>query len=462
MLPEAFDDGARQRLQPRPIGERLALQAFEGLLQYRAGPVIHRAQAQLLVQYQHAGRQIGEDVLQISLGRFEFGAARFGHAARIVELLGHAVERLGEYAQFIAAGDLRAAAVIAARHRLGARGEQGQWLRQARGEQEGERGRGEQRQQQRQRQREDVDFLQALARQRQLLVVAIHLLHRLRIPRQRRRHRLQQLQQTFVLGDAERGYRNQHAQAQAPVGRALERRVRPALPRLALDGAAGEVGHEFAHALARAGDDIAAGGQEQRIVDARLFAQAVKQHHLLRRRLVGKFERHAAPLVLELGEQQFERGAAEVEPALERVIDAHVEPGFDAFCHELQRHHVDEASGDDHHGQEHQQKAQRQARAEHARAQLGREHPQLVADQGQQRRGQRRVQAKQQRVMAGEHGGVAARRRQQEQQDRAQRHAAYEQVFHWGAFSVTGALILNGQRRHSEARFHSRLVSALT
>ena len=27
---------------------------------------------------------------------------------------------------------------------------------------------------------------------------------------------------------------------------------------------------------------------------------------------------------------------------------------------------------------------------------------------------------------------------------------------------VTGALILNGQRRHSEARFHSRLVSAFT
>ena len=424
--------------------------------------MIHGAQAQLFVEYQHAGRKIGEDVLEISLGRFELGAVRFGHAARIVQLLGHAVERLGENAQFIAAGDLRAAAVVPARHRLGARGEQRQRLRQARREQEGESGGGEQRQQQRQRKREDVDLLQALTRQRQLLVVAVYLLHRLRVPRQRRRHRLQELQQTLVLGDAERGYRNQHAQAQSLVGRTFERGVTAALSRLALDDGVGQVGQEFAHALARAGDDVAAGRQQQRIVDARLFAQPVEQHDLLRRRLVGKFERHAARLVVEFREQQIERGAAEVEPALERVIDAHVEPGFDAFCHELQRHHVHEASGHDDHGQKHEQKAQRQTRAEHTRAQLGREHPQLIADQRQQRRGQRRVQAEQQRVVAGEQGGVAARRRKQEQQDRAQRHAEYEHVFHCGVFSVTGALTLNGQRRHSEARFHSRLVSAFT
>ena len=270
------------------------------------------------------------------------------------------------------------------------------------------------------------------------------------------------MQQAFVLGDAERRHGNQHAQTQALVGRAFERSISPVLPRLALDGGTGHVGQEFAHAPARAGDDLAAGGQQQRIVHARLFAQPVEQHDLLRRRLVGKLERHAARLVVEFREQQVERGAAEVESALERVVHAHVEPGFDALRHELQRNHVHQASGHDHHGQKHQQKAQGQARAEHAGAQFGRKHPQLIADQREQRRGQRRVQAEQQRVVAGKQGGVAARRRQEEQQDRAQRHAEYEHVFHWGAFSVTGALTLNGQRRHSEARFHSRLVSAFT
>ena len=126
VLLEPGDDGARQRLQPRPFGKDMALQIVERFLQDGAGAVIHGAQAQVLVEDQHAGRQVGEDILQICLGRFEFGAVRFGHPARVVQLLCHAVERLRKYAQFIAARYLGAAAVVAARHRLGAGGEQRQ------------------------------------------------------------------------------------------------------------------------------------------------------------------------------------------------------------------------------------------------------------------------------------------------------------------------------------------------
>ena len=228
---------------------------------------------------------------------------RFGGAARIVQLLGHTVERLGEDAQLIVAGDLGTTAVVAARHRLRASGEQRQRLRQSRREQKGERGGGKQSQQQSQRQREYVDLLQTLTRQRQLLVVAVYLLHRLRVPRQRWRHLLQELQQTLVLGNAQRGHRNQHPQAQFFVWRAFQRGITAALPRLALDHAAGQVGQELAHALARAGDDATAGGQEQGIVDARLFAQPVEQHHLLRRRLVGKLECHPPRFAVEFREQ---------------------------------------------------------------------------------------------------------------------------------------------------------------
>ena len=56
VLFEAVDDGLRQRLQPRPFGEGLSPQAVEIFPQDGAGSVIDRDQAQLLVQYQHAGR----------------------------------------------------------------------------------------------------------------------------------------------------------------------------------------------------------------------------------------------------------------------------------------------------------------------------------------------------------------------------------------------------------------------
>ncbi len=39
MLPEAFDDSERQRLQPRPVGEGPAFQAVELFPQNRAGAV---------------------------------------------------------------------------------------------------------------------------------------------------------------------------------------------------------------------------------------------------------------------------------------------------------------------------------------------------------------------------------------------------------------------------------------
>ena len=86
---------------------------------------------------------------------------------------GHRVERLGEHAELVAAGDRRLAREVAARHRLRRLREVGERL----GKQVRLRGRhrhgDEQRHQQREAQRDDVDALEPVARDRELAVVAV-------------------------------------------------------------------------------------------------------------------------------------------------------------------------------------------------------------------------------------------------------------------------------------------------
>ena len=83
-------------------------------------------QAEILVKDQHAGGQVGEDVLQARFGCFQRRAIRLDDAARLLELAGHRIERFGQHAELVSARDRRGPREVAARdrlHRLGKRSE---------------------------------------------------------------------------------------------------------------------------------------------------------------------------------------------------------------------------------------------------------------------------------------------------------------------------------------------------
>src|SRR5712691_6302679 len=183
------------------LGERvpiLELQSNQGrnvLVQDAARPAVSNPEDKAMIKNEYTRRQIGENALQVRLGGFELRLIEQRGALRFAQLLSHAVERLREDAQLIAARDPGAARKIAARHRLRALGEHGKRFRQAPRQQERECDRRKQSEQQRQGQRENVDFLQPLARQRQLLVCTIHALYRFALFGERLRHPVRELQQ---------------------------------------------------------------------------------------------------------------------------------------------------------------------------------------------------------------------------------------------------------------------------
>src|SRR6266581_2859264 len=165
------------------LGERapiLELQSNQGrnvLVQDAARPAVCNPEDEAMIENEYARRQIGENALQVRLCGFELRLIEQSGALRLAQLLSHAVERLREDAQLIAARDPGAARKIAASHRLGALGEHSARSRHAAPERERKCDRRKQSEQQRQGQRENVDLLQPLARQRQLLVCTIHALH---------------------------------------------------------------------------------------------------------------------------------------------------------------------------------------------------------------------------------------------------------------------------------------------
>ena len=107
----------------RIVKKRHALTAFSG---DGARASVRDGQRELVVVHQHAGGQVGEDVLQVRLRCLERGAVGRLAAARVLKLARHGIERLGEHAELVAARDRRLAGEVAARyrlHRLGGGGE---------------------------------------------------------------------------------------------------------------------------------------------------------------------------------------------------------------------------------------------------------------------------------------------------------------------------------------------------
>ena len=147
------------KVRPHEIGESAELSAEDG-----GGAVVRDGKLQLMVKYQHPGGQVGEDVLEARLGRFERRAVGVEHAARLFELTRHGIERFGEHAELVAAGDRSLARKVAARYRLHRLSERRQWLGEQTRLRDGHCNRDEQGHQQREAQGHDIDALQPLAR----------------------------------------------------------------------------------------------------------------------------------------------------------------------------------------------------------------------------------------------------------------------------------------------------------
>src|SRR5712691_5087904 len=460
VLTEFFPQHACKLGERRPILKPYSDEGREILLQYASSAAVCDSQDEPVIENEHPRREIGKNAFQIPLGGLELRLVALGGAARLAQLLSHAVERLGEDAQLVAARDRCAARKIASRHRLRALGEHGERLRQAPRQQERERDRGQQREQQRQGQRENVDLLQPLARQRQLLVGAIYALDRFALFGERLRHPVRKLKQARPSGELRAVQRHDHAQQKSFVPDGLDRAIAAHLPPFAQRLRSRGGRYESCGLAARARQNFSSLVQQQCFFDIGLLAQAGKRGGLLARRVLGEVERHHMGLEQQLVQHDVERRAAEIESTLERALDAHVEPRLDALREKLQRHGIDEQPGNDAHQGKHDEHPESEQRAEHLCPALPRQDRELVRHKPEERQGDRRVQAEQQRIVLGKERRVGRRRGKQEQQDAAERGAADQNVGHRA--SRTGASGVNGNRFQSEASVHSRLVTALT
>ncbi len=86
-------------------------------------------------------------------------------------------------------------------------------------------------------------------------------------------------------------------------------------------------------------------GHEARFFDVGLLAQTNKHGGLLAPRGLGEIERHHMGLEKQFVQHNVERRPAEIESHLKRALEAHVEPRFNTLREELQRHGIDEESG---------------------------------------------------------------------------------------------------------------------
>ena len=217
-LAAVFGEGVADRLSEdllaRPGVDGLGQQAGEVVVENGLRALIDGAQHEAAVEDEHAGRQIGQDRFEIGARRFDLGAMALGIAPRIVELARHLVEGLGQHAEFVAAVDRLARREVAGGHRLRSLGENRKRRRKAARQHKGHGDGRKQGQQHGQRQRHGVDARQPLATQRELLIVAIDLLHAIGVERQAAGHRLGQLQDARFHAQTDRRDRHQDAQHQ--------------------------------------------------------------------------------------------------------------------------------------------------------------------------------------------------------------------------------------------------------
>ena len=434
--------------------------------------MVEDRQPEFRVEHQHAGGKVGQDVLEAGLCGLQLESVGLDHLAGFVELARHAVERLEQHAELVAAGDRHAPREIPACHRLRRLREFGQRRRHAVGQDESERHGGEQRHQQCQREGNDVAALQSLAGQRELLVIPVDRLDRLRAPRERLGHRVAQLQVACLVGNHRAGDRNDGAQAERFSRQRVDRREAAIVARLAQLQRAGQLGHQLREVVTPAGNEAPAGSDNDRVLDPGLLAQAVERNDLLAVGAVGELERHGLCLDVQFRQHLVHRRLSELDAAFQCAIHADIEPGFDALREELHRYRVYEHTGHHCDGSEQDKEAEREARTENLLLQATAQRSKLVADQGKQRGGEDRVEPEKHRVVFGEERRIGACRSEQEKQHACEGHTQDQQGLHRAPSSRFSGAVGEGcwaeergrhvKRFQSESRCHSRLVRALT
>ena len=120
-------------------------------------------------------------------------------------------------------------------------------------------------------------------------------------------------------------------------------------------------GGEFARCRRQ---QLAAGAEQGNVLHAGLVAQIAQRRAPFTVAQIAQFEGDGLPFVGEVVEQRVKRAASKVETRFERLLDADVEPRFDALGDELDRHRIDEDAGQHGHQAEHQHQAQLQPGAE--------------------------------------------------------------------------------------------------
>ncbi len=346
---------------------------------------VHGAHPQRLVEHHHAGRQVGQHALQKGLGLFGLLVVLRHLFARIGQLARHAVERLDQHAQFVAAVHRRHLRKIALGHGAGAARQRAQRRAEALRQQVGNDERHQQRQHQGQRQRHPVDALQAQPRHSDLLVFLIGQLHRLRIARQAGGHRLHQLQHARFAGQRAGIHRHDDAHDEPAIGHLLDPAVGLLLAHLPQHVALGQHRQQGAALAADVGDDAAAFVEQGHFLHRALLAQGRQAGDDGTQAFVRQEQRHALRFFVQFAQEVVERGMAEIDAGGQRVVDPHVEPGFDRAVEKKHRgaiHHQAGQQGDD---AEHQQQFERELGAEHAAADAFLQPPQAPAQQRQQR-----------------------------------------------------------------------------
>ena len=151
---------------------------------------------------------------------------------------------------------------------------------------------------------------------------------------------------------------------------------------------------------------------------------------------------------------------AQIEPAFERTIDAHVEPRLDALAEKLYRHAVKQGSRQNGDEREQQHQPGSQARTEDACLEILAQPPELIGDERHEHHHQHAIEDHQQRVVPRKQRSVGAGRGEQKQENRAQNGAAQHDV----ADKTRREHAAHGtklQRYHSDCNDQSRDASAL-
>ncbi|VBC39576.1 Uncharacterised protein [Burkholderia pseudomallei] len=433
--------------------ERRTDQRVERLAEDSLGAAIRGRQAKLAIQHEHARGQVRENALEVRLRMLERDAVLLDREARLRQLPRHRVERLREKAELVARLDLALGRVVALRDFLRALREQEERPRELVAERERDHHRNECREKERERERADVHLAQPAAAERFLLVFAIRALHGVRVARERRRHRLRELQEALgglqqrrrrignALHDAQAQRALRSARARIAVDLAFDRREHAVLARLAQHQRRRHVvRNQRGEVARRLRDDVHIGRRaraaarldDRRILHAELIAQPQERERRAVRVGVGARELlgHQARLRLQVRERRVEHPAAEIQARGERRLDVHVEPRFDAARHELIRHDIDDPARHDADEREEHRELREQPRAELALPQPRDDHPdEPEHDQHEHERDDdvRRIEP---RVVAVEELGVRARGREQhEQQKRRDRDSRYDHAY---------------------------------